>query len=127
MKRLFLTTLAALTLALPALAKDDDNIAERWECKLSDATDWDDIIIVASIENGHKSGYLWAAGVTNDSLFQVKGLDRNWSFTANEAGGYDYTFVITASSKGKFYDFSKGSEKTLTTVSKVLDCRREDD
>ena len=125
MKRLYTAAVAAMALSVPVLAADD-NIAERWECALSDDTDWDNIVVVASVEQGHKSGFLWAAGVTNETQYQVKGLSRNWSFTPNEAGGYDYTFIITASGKGKFYDFSKSEGQPINMPTKTLNCRLDD-
>ena len=125
MNRLLLSMLSLTALSTAAIA-GDDGIAERWECKLSAQTDWDEVIVIATIDDGHKTGSLWAAGVDNQSLFQVKGLERVWSFTPNDRSGYDYTFIVSASKKGKFYDFSKVDEKTPEASIKTLDCRRDD-
>ena len=120
--------LAAIASTLTVVAHaDDEAFAEQWECKLSGVEDWDEIVIRTDVEVGHQSGTLTAAGVRNETLFQVKGLERLWSFTKNSDGGYDYTFIITANHKGKFYDFTKSDAKAVVSPSKVLECRREDD
>ena len=110
-----------------AVWADDEEFSEQWECKLSGVEDWDDITIRTDVGPEHKTGSLTAAGVRNESQFSVQGLERIWSFSSNSEGGYDYTFVITASKQGKFYDFAKAKGEALVAATNTLECRREDD
>jgi hypothetical protein len=92
---------------------------EIWECK-EGYDSWDNILVIATVEDGRQYGEILVAGVTHKSQFQIQGFDRRWDFGLAENGRFKYAFVIAPNGRGSYYDFSLSKE---TKPNMLMHCR----
>src|SRR5262249_55230546 len=75
----------------PTATTNQAKYAERWECTQSKYTN--EILVVATVEEGRESGTVAVAGVTHKAHFKVAGFNRRWDFGPVEHPGR-YAFLI---------------------------------
>lgn len=68
-------------------------------------------------------GIILAAGQTNYTLYEVKGFDRRWDWTAVGGDVFIYAFIINIHGNGGYYDFSDAEKGETVFPSQNFDCR----
>ncbi len=65
-------------------------------------------------------GEVSVAGITYPATFGVNGFNRRWNFGLDDS--WDYSFIITPSGDGAYYDFSNVDEGDTTAPSQLFNC-----
>jgi hypothetical protein len=93
--------------------------SELWECRDIYQTQWDDILLTATIDEKRKAGIINVAGVFYDSVFTITGFDRRWDF-----GNFKYSFIVSPNGDAKYYDFTSAKKGEAISPSMFFKCRR---
>ena len=112
----------------PSAVEDTEERVERWGCG-----DYFDgcffrcpVTLVANIQNG--TGTVKIAGVTEDTRFEIQGIERRWDWCLADDFRYDCAFVISPDGDGRYFNFratkpdAEGARRTKP--SEVFKCRR---
>ena len=95
---------------------------ETWECKDTIGS-WQNVLVVASVDEGRESGKIKVAGVTHYTRFKIKGFTRRWDFDLSDDQTYNYTFTIEPNGLGRYFDFGSVKAGEKTGPSMVMECR----
>jgi hypothetical protein len=77
-----------------------------------------DIIVVATVNKGHKTGKVRMAGKTYKASFKVKGFERRWDF-----GNANYSLIIDHDGLARYYDFTGVRRGQTAQPSMFLTCQ----
>lgn len=89
---------------------------EIWDCQQFT----DEIVVVATVEDGRLTGTIAVSGVTHKARFSVAGFDRRWDFGPKE-DPHRYAFTIQPNGMALYYDFM--TEKRAKP-SRMMTCRQ---
>ena len=123
LKILFLV--AFVTFCVQAQEKKDST-TETWRC--FEITDYLQSTVLVklsrvTIDNQNLGvGEVSVAGITYPALFEIDGFNRRWDFDLVESWNYSYSFIITPSGDGAYYDFSNVEDGDTTTPSQLFNC-----
>ena len=95
---------------------------ETWECRDYMESGWNNIIVVATIDEDRTTGSIEVAGTTQETIYHVEGFNRRWDFGREKGGGYSYSFLIKPDGTGLYYDFTRAD--TAVKASMVMECRQ---
>ena len=102
----YLKTIIILSafLIIPCIAKSE--VIETWECIEPNGTE---ILFIAQVNEGEKTGQIKVASITQDAFVHVGVFFRRWDFGLNESNTmYNYALVIKSDGKGLYFDFNQG-------------------
>jgi hypothetical protein len=77
---------------------------EMWECQQDSFSDWRNILVVATVEEGRQKGSIEVAGISHVATFSIQGFDRRWDFGQQQRSG-GYSFVVRPDGSAMYYDF----------------------
>jgi hypothetical protein len=80
---------------------------ETWQCQQHSYDDWSNILVVATVEEGRRSGEITVAGVTHTAIFQVEGFDRRWDFGTTD-NPVRFAFIVQPNGDATYFDFRDG-------------------
>ena len=95
---------------------------ETWECRDYMESGWNNIIVVATIDEDRTTGSIEVAGTTQETIYHVEGFNRRWDFGLKKDGGFSYSFLIKPDGTGLYYDFTRAD--TAVKASMVMECRQ---
>ena len=124
MKLLVAVVLLIASATASAMAQKAEPV-ERWECRDFTASNWNSIIVTATINDDRTTGTVVVAGTTWYTSYFVEGFDRRWDFGPKEHPAR-YAFVIFPNLSGAYYDFSLANYQTGTPIKAehVMECRQ---
>jgi hypothetical protein len=111
-------TLAVSCLSIVSVAQAKP--VEIWECQESSFGNWNNILVVATADDGRRSGSIQVAGVTHHAQFQIEGFDRRWDF-GSISDPFRYAFVIQPNGSALYYDFGGESKAKARNI---MHCRQ---
>lgn len=116
--KLFITSLLCLLVSESVFSET----LEKWACREPYASG--DPLVVATVEEGRKTGSIFVSGVTKKSQFSVDGFDRRWNFDLREDGYFSYSFVIRPNGDGLYYSFLSKEKVGPTYIMKCKEIER---
>ena len=91
-------------LLLPMIAHAE--VIEKWECV--DFPNGKEVIAIASVDKGRKTGTIQVAGVTYDAAYKISGFERLWLFgdDPEDKDKYGYFFKVEPNGMAIYYEYS---------------------
>src|SRR5215831_21209550 len=75
---------------------------ETWECRQGGH----DILVVATVDDGRRTGTIAAAGVTHEAQFTVAGFNRRWDFPKEDPR---YSFLVEPGGQATYFEETRRS------------------